>query len=215
MKNKKNIYSNITFEKNNKNHAIRSYNSYLKKKILSEFYDIIKNFNVRVILSGGTLLGCIRENNFIEWDDDIDLELYRDEFNSIIHNLMQKLTQKNFEYYANLTEPWEKISIYKEDQKIQIGTLYKNKEYMITRIRKIPAYLFDNPKKIIFKNMDFYVPNPPEKFLNHVYINWKKPIKSDVDIEYLKSSYYRLGYFYKIKYRIKQIIKIVFKKIIK
>ena len=202
-----NIYSNISNEKNKLNFSIKNHDSNLKEKILSEFYKIISEFNVKVILSGGTLLGCIRENDFIAWDDDIDLEMYRDEFNSIIHQLIKKLSSNNFEYYANLTHPWEKISIYKEDQKIQIGSLYKKNKYMITRVRKIPAYLFNNPKEIQFKNMKFYVPNPPEDYLNYVYVDWRTPIHSDVDVVYLKSSYYRLGYLFKVKYWVKQFIK--------
>lgn len=96
-----NIYSNLSSEKKKLNHSIKNHDSNLKEKILSELYKIISEFNVKVILSGGTLLGCIRENDFIAWDDDIDLEMYRDEFNSIIHQLIKKLSSNNFEYYAN------------------------------------------------------------------------------------------------------------------
>ena len=55
--------------------------------------------------------------------------------------------------------------------------------------------------------MNFLVPSPSKEYLNYVYITWKKSIKSDVDIKYLKSNYYLLGCPFKIRFRIKQFIK--------
>lgn len=57
------------------------------KKLQSEDYKILKYFDsfcelnkIKYFLYEGTLLGAIRHNGFIPWDDDIDVALKREEY---------------------------------------------------------------------------------------------------------------------------------------
>lgn len=61
------------------------------KEIQSELLGIMKyihNFcitnNIRYSLDGGTLIGAIRHNGFIPWDDDIDIVIPRPDYNRFI-----------------------------------------------------------------------------------------------------------------------------------
>lgn len=44
-------------------------------ELLVEFDDFCKSYDIEYALGWGTLLGCVREGKFIEWDDDLDVVL--------------------------------------------------------------------------------------------------------------------------------------------
>ena len=52
--------------------------------LINEFARVCKKYNLRWFAYGGTLLGAVRHNGFIPWDDDVDLVMLRPDYNKFL-----------------------------------------------------------------------------------------------------------------------------------
>ena len=52
--------------------------------IMCQFGDFCKAHGLRYQLFGGTLLGAVRHQDFIPWDDDVDLAMPRPDYDKFI-----------------------------------------------------------------------------------------------------------------------------------
>ena len=55
--------------------------------ILDYINEIARRNDLQYTLSGGSLLGAVRHGGYIPWDDDIDLELPRSDYDKLMHLL--------------------------------------------------------------------------------------------------------------------------------
>lgn len=64
--------------------------------ILNDIANICNENNLKYYLIGGTLLGAVRHGGFIPWDDDIDIVMYREDYNKLIEIIQKEYTEKFF-----------------------------------------------------------------------------------------------------------------------
>ena len=60
-------------------------------EVLQIVIGVCKKHNLQYFADWGTLLGAVRHNGFIPWDDDIDICLKRDDYNKLISILKDEL----------------------------------------------------------------------------------------------------------------------------
>lgn len=66
----------------------------LEVMILKDVVKILSEHGLRYYIYGGSLLGAIRHEGFIPWDDDIDIILFREDFDKALDILYNELPEK-------------------------------------------------------------------------------------------------------------------------
>ena len=150
-------------------------------KNLTDIKGILDGENITFWLTFGTLLGAIREKDFIEYDDDIDFMAYNENIIPKYDILKNKFIEKGFIFRDWQKKRGTKINLYRYKQLCTIDGLildmaYKNNKYRLANRWRFPKKYFETYGEIKFQGMTFRVPSPPEDFLSFLYRNWKKPI---------------------------------------
>lgn len=87
----------------------------IELELLCEIDSICRKNNITYTLGYGTLLGCIRHNGFIPWDDDIDICILRSDYERFRSICKTELSDKYF-YQSHDTDKcyyylWDKIRV--------------------------------------------------------------------------------------------------------
>ena len=62
-------------------------------KILKEIDRICRKYNIKYMLDAGTLIGAVRHNGFIPWDDDADVAFTRNQYDAFMKVVKRELPE--------------------------------------------------------------------------------------------------------------------------
>ncbi len=138
-------------------------------KLKSLYIGILKSFtdtHIKFVIFYGTLLGCIREKNFIDHDDDIDVLVNRNQKEELMNIIREKNIKTGIVYedivqlYLGDSGPFD-IYFYDELKddiliKWDLDILHSNDDMFPLN-------------KITFHGHEVYVPNHPENILREIY----------------------------------------------
>ena len=161
----------------------------LAKPILKEAKEVLDRLGIPFWLRQGTCLGAVRNQDFIPWDDDIDL-------GSVIglNGVTEAMVAHVFDafrdrgYFVNVesNDRWIAAGMMKSSIRIDL-TFFHIIDSSIFHFPFIwiPARLFANLKEIEFMGSKYLVPNPPKEYLTAKYgPNWITP-KEDYEKDVL------------------------------
>ncbi|WP_418179600.1 LicD family protein [Aliarcobacter lanthieri] len=145
------------------------------KENLLIFKQIMDNNNIPFGLIFGTLLGAVRENNFIKYDEDVDIFLL-DELREYILEILFEFEKFGFQV-ARYSDSL--LSLIRNNDYIDI---YFFKEISSNRrcMNYIyPSYYFSKLIKYNFLDTEFYISKEYLKFLEEIYgKDWHIPKKN-------------------------------------
>jgi len=72
-------------------------------EILKDVDKVCKKNNIKYFLSGGSMLGAVRHNGFIPWDDDIDIFMTRENYDKFNEIFDKELSDKYYNQIPNVT----------------------------------------------------------------------------------------------------------------
>jgi len=110
--------------------------------ILNDFITFCDDHEITYFIDGGSTLGCVRHQGFIPWDDDIDVTLFRDQYDKFLEyrdEFDDKYEILNMEDYDKYCRIYSKISL-KGTKTGEIFDRNTNFTYGIS----IDVFVFDN-----------------------------------------------------------------------
>lgn len=72
-------------------------------EMLVWFDKLCKQHGIRYWLSSGTLLGAVRHGGYIPWDDDLDIDMMREDYVKLLH-VMKDINDDDYELQDALTD---------------------------------------------------------------------------------------------------------------
>lgn len=141
---------------------------------------VLEEQGITPIVSGGTLLGAVRDGDFIAWDWDAEFFCRYDEVVDKSQELLDGLRASGFLIVKQVFEKsrW-KIVAEKNDFQYELRSWYRDGDDYRRDGYRIPAELIQGLCTVTLRDVEYPAPLRKEDYLTHVYGDWKTPVRSE------------------------------------
>ena len=119
-------------------------------EVLADVAKVCKKHNIRWFADGGTLLGAVRHNGYIPWDDDLDIIMLREDYNRF-NQIAKKELPSNYAVINFHTEEkfWELLTRINNGNSIRMDEEHMKKYHGFPFVAGIDIFPLDYiaPKK--------------------------------------------------------------------
>ncbi len=164
-------------------------------KMLKKVSNIFDDNSISYVLEGGTLLGIIRENRLLPWDNDLDITITEDFIPQLLkvrHKIWKAGFRTRIRYHKKNIGPFKKGEI--RMMKIQTRKYYFFKDKSLLDIfikrksegkyfwtvgaknpvlKSVDAKFYENFSTVNFNDYNYSIPKEFEEYLTCRYGNWK------------------------------------------
>ena len=167
---------------------------------LLNLIDVKKVFDEKKIplwLDGGALLGAYRDNDWIPYDDDIDMTILEEDWKSQVKELRTIFINLGFIVRSSFSQKFSRLTLFREKEQIglfgwSLDPSYEGGKYRVRPAGRIPIKFFENKEYIEFKGISFCALNPIEEYLIWRYgEKWRIPLDYHETIEWTSGNKYR------------------------
>lgn len=172
----------------------------IAEKMLLKVTSFLDKHSIPYTLEGGTLLGIIRENRLLPWDNDMDLTITENHIPKLLKNLWKlKLSglRVRLRRFKKDVGPFStndirilkvrnyKFLFFRGD--VMVDVFLKRKvddNYFWTVgikkpvLKSSPAHFYEDLTTIEFKGNAYSIPIEYDNYLTYRYGNWKIPVKT-------------------------------------
>lgn len=181
--------------------GVKRIDKHQAKENLFLFKEIVDKYNLKFLLAFGTLLGAVREHDFIDHDEDIDLIMMKSDMDKFL-SLLFEFRKYGFEViryerrgFLSLMRKGEYIDFYFYEP------YPENKDLMYCCQDIFPKKLLEDTAPITFLGRNFNAPRDYKKMMEISYgKDWMTPVEK---FDFKLSKYERL------KQWLKQYIKVM------
>ena len=169
-------------------------------ELLVSIAAFFKENNYTYFLNFGTLLGIVREDRLLPWDDDIDIAVAKDfpDETIFIEQLQTFFKQYSVQSIFQLKMD-EKAGLVGIDVELEGNSLVPftisvdlvriENDYALLPIDKAPARFFEKTDIVYFEKYPLSAPSPVKEYLTHVYKDWRT-VKKDVSFHDNTTTYH-------------------------
>lgn len=170
------------------------------KELLVSIAAFFEENDYTYFLNFGTLLGVVREDRLLPWDDDIDLAVKKDFLDEALfieqlqaffkRYAVQSIFQLKMDQNAGLVG----IDVELEGDllvpfTISVDLVRIVHDDALLPIDKAPAYFFEKTDTVYFEKVPLSAPSPVKEYLTHVYKDWQT-VKKDVSFHDNTTTYH-------------------------